>query len=431
MAAQEPVVLPDLADQADSDLGDQDGPAVLGDQDGPAVLGDPGPGGRFGPFGGRFVPEALIPACAELDAAFRSAWADRGFRAELDRLLAEYAGRPTPLTVAPRLSADLGLQVLLKREDLAHTGSHKINNVAGQALLARRMGKTALVAETGAGQHGVAAATVAAHLGLGCTVYMGERDMARQELNVFRMELLGATVVPVRSGSRTLKDATSEALRHWVTTVDSTHYCIGSVLGPHPYPWLVRELQRVIGDEARTQCAGLAAAGRLPHPVPDVAVACVGGGSNAAGTFAGFAGSTARLVGVEAAGGAALTSGQPGVLHGSRSHYLQDAEGQIIEAQSVSAGLDYPGVGPEHAWLAVTGRAEYHTVTDAEAIAAAGWCARAEGILPALESAHALAWARRAARDGDLASGCTLLITLSGRGDKDAAHLKELTRGRR
>ena len=408
-------------------------PARLADQPGPhgpAGLGDPGPAGRFGPFGGRFVPEALISACAELDAAFRDAWADPGFRAELDRLLAEYAGRPTPLTMAPRLSADLGLRVLLKREDLAHTGSHKINNVAGQALLARRMGKTALVAETGAGQHGVAAATVAAHLGLGCTVYMGERDMARQELNVFRMELLGATVVPVRAGSRTLKDATSEALRHWVTMVDSTHYCIGSVLGPHPYPWLVRELQRVIGDEARAQCAALAAAGRLPDPVPDVAVACVGGGSNAAGTFAGFAGTTARLVGVEAAGGAALTDGQRGVLHGCLSRFLQDADGQILEAQSVSAGLDYPGVGPEHAWLAATGRAEYRTVTDDEAIDAAGWCARAEGILPALESAHALAWVRRAARDGGLPAGSVVLITLSGRGDKDAATLKELTRGR-
>ena len=305
--------------------------------------------------------------------------------------------------MAPRLSAVLGLQVLLKREDLAHTGSHKINNVAGQALLARRMGKTALVAETGAGQHGVAAATVAAHLGLGCTVFMGDRDMARQELNVFRMELLGATVVPVHSGSRTLKDATNEALRHWVTTVHDTHYCIGSVLGPHPYPWLVREFQRVIGDEARTQCAALPR--RAADPVPDVAVACVGGGSNAAGTFAGFAGTTARLVGVEAAGGAALTDGQHGVLHGCRSRFLQDADGQILEAQSVSAGLDYPGVGPEHAWLAATGRAEYHTVTDGEAVAAAGRCARAEGILPALESAHALAWLRRAARAGDLPAG--------------------------
>ena len=423
-------------------------PAALADC-GPGVMGDPGAGGRFGPFGGRFVPEALVPACAELEAAFRDAWADPGFRAGLDRLLAEYAGRPTPLTVAPRLSAELGVQVLLKREDLAHTGSHKINNVAGQALLARRMGKTALVAETGAGQHGVAAATVAAHLGLGCTVYMGERDMARQELNVFRMELLGAAVVPVRAGSRTLKDATNEALRHWITAVHDTHYCIGSVLGPHPYPWLVRELQRVIGDEARAQCAALAAAGRLAHPVPDVVVACVGGGSNAAGTFAGFAGfdsaaerrsggsggsspraSTARLVGVEAAGGAALAGGQRGVLHGYLSRFLQDADGQIIEARSVSAGLDYPGVGPEHAWLAATGRAEYHTVTDGEAIGAAGWCARAEGILPALESAHALAWVRRAAVAGDLPAGTVVLITMSGRGDKDAAQLKELTRGR-
>jgi len=395
-----------------------------------AVMGDPGADGRFGPFGGRFVPEALVPACADLEAAFRSAWADPGFREELDRLLTEYAGRPTPLTAAPRMTAELGVQVLLKREDLAHTGSHKINNVAGQALLARRMGKTALVAETGAGQHGVAAATVAAHLGLGCTVYMGERDMARQELNVFRMELLGATVIPVRAGSRTLKDATNEALRHWVTAVHDTHYCIGSVLGPHPYPWLVRELQRVIGDEARAQCAALAAAGRLAQPAPDVAVACVGGGSNAAGTFAGFAGTATRLVGVEAAGWAALAGGQRGVLHGYLSQFLQDADGQIIEAQSVSAGLDYPGVGPEHAWLASTGRAEYHTVTDGEAISAAGWCARAEGILPALEPAHALAWVRRAARAGQLPAGTVVLITMSGRGDKDAAQLKELTRGR-
>jgi tryptophan synthase beta chain len=405
---------------------------VLADPPGPsrAVMGDPGADGRFGPFGGRFVPEALVPACADLEAAFRSAWADPGFREELDRLLTEYAGRPTPLTAAPRMTAELGVQVLLKREDLAHTGSHKINNVAGQALLARRMGKTALVAETGAGQHGVAAATVAAHLGLGCTVYMGERDMARQELNVFRMELLGATVIPVRAGSRTLKDATNEALRHWVTAVHDTHYCIGSVLGPHPYPWLVRELQRVIGDEARAQCAALAAAGRLAQPAPDVAVACVGGGSNAAGTFAGFAGTATRLVGVEAAGGAALAGGQRGVLHGYLSQFLQDADGQIIEAQSVSAGLDYPGVGPEHAWLASTGRAEYHTVTDGEAISAAGWCARAEGILPALEPAHALAWVRRAARAGQLPAGTVVLITMSGRGDKDAAQLKELTRGR-
>ena len=334
---------------------------------GRTIMGDPGPRGRFGPFGGRFVPEALVPACEQLEAAFRSAWADAGFRAELAGTLRDYAGRPTPVTAAPRLSAELGVRVLLKREDLAHTGSHKINNVAGQALLARRIGKTALVAETGAGQHGVATATVAAHLGLGCTVYMGERDIARQELNVFRMELLGATVRPVSSGSRTLKDATNEALRHWVTTVDSTHYCIGSVLGPHPYPWMVREFQRVIGDEARGQCARL-----LPDGVPDVVVACVGGGSNAAGTFAGFAASPARLVGVEAAGGAAVTNGRRGVLHGFLSSFLQDEHGQITEAESVSAGLDYPGIGPEHAYLAESGRAEYHTPTTPTAGACAG-----------------------------------------------------------
>jgi tryptophan synthase beta chain len=390
------------------------------------IMGDPGPAGRFGPFGGRFVPEALVPACEELEREFRAAWADQDFRAGLDGLLRDYAGRPTPVSGAPRLSAALGVRVLFKREDLAHTGSHKINNVAGQALLARRLGKTALVAETGAGQHGVATATVAAHLGLDCTVYMGERDMARQELNVFRMELLGATVRPVPAGSRTLKDATTEALRHWVTTADSTHYCIGSVLGPHPYPWLVREFQRVIGDEARAQCA---VRPDLPAGRPDVVVACVGGGSNAAGTFAGFADTPARLVGVEAAGGAAVSHGRRGVLHGFLSSFLQDEHGQVLEAESVSAGLDYPGVGPEHAYLAARGRAEYHTVTDAEAIAAAVLCARTEGILAALESAHAVAWVARAARAGDLPAGTSVLITMSGRGDKDAATLRELTRG--
>ena len=396
-----------------------------------SVMADPGPAGRFGPFGGRFVPEALVPACEQVEAAFRSAWADPGFRAELAGLLRDYAGRPTPVSDAARLSGALGVRVLLKREDLAHTGSHKINNVLGQGLLAQRMGKTALVAETGAGQHGVAAATVAAHLGLGCTVYMGERDIARQELNVFRMELLGATVVPVTSGSRTLKDATNEALRHWVTTVDSTHYCIGSVMGPHPYPWMVREFQRVIGDEARAQCAQLLAGTGRGSAVPDVVVACVGGGSNAAGTFAGFAGTPARLVGVEAAGGAAITHGRRGVLHGFLSQFLQDSGGQIIEAETISAGLDYPGIGPEHAYLAEIGRAEYHTATDAEAVAASELCARTEGILPALEPAHALAWLQRAARAGDLPAGATVLLTLSGRGDKDAASLKELVRGRR
>ena len=391
----------------------------------PGLMGDPGAAGRFGPFGGRFVPEALVPACTELEQEFRAAWADPGFRAELAGMLREYAGRPTPVSRAPRLSAELGVLVLLKREDLAHTGSHKINNVMGQALLARRLGKPELIAETGAGQHGVAAATVAARLGLGCTVFMGERDMARQELNVFRMELLGATVRPVRSGSRTLKDATSEALRHWVTTADTAHYCIGSVTGPHPYPWMVREFQRVIGDEARLQCARL-----LPSGRPDVVVACVGGGSNAAGTFAGFAATPARLVGVEAAGGAAASQGAPGVLHGTLSSFLQDSHGQIREAESVSAGLDYPGVGPEHAYLAAGGRASYHTVTDDEAIAAAGLCARTEGILPALESAHAVAWVARAARTGELPAGCTVLITMSGRGDKDAALLRERAHGR-
>jgi tryptophan synthase beta chain len=394
-------------------------------------MADPGPGGRFGPFGGRFVPEALVPACEQVEAAFRSAWEDPGFRAELAGLLRDYAGRPTPVSEAPRLSGALGVRVLLKREDLAHTGSHKINNVLGQGLLAQRMGKTALVAETGAGQHGVAAATVAAHLGLGCTVYMGEQDIARQELNVFRMELLGATVVPVTSGSRTLKDATNEALRHWVTTVDTTHYCIGSVMGPHPYPWMVREFQRVIGDEARAQCAQLLAGTGRGNAVPDVVVACVGGGSNAAGTFAGFAGTPARLVGVEAAGGAAITHGRRGVLHGFLSQVRQDSGGQIVEAETISAGLDYPGIGPEHAYLAEIGRAEYHTATDAEAVAAAELCARTEGILPALEPAHALAWLQRAAHAGDLPAGATVLLTLSGRGDKDAASLKELVRGRR
>jgi tryptophan synthase beta chain len=387
---------------------------------------DPGPGGRFGPFGGRFVPEALVPACAELEAEFRSAWGDRAFRADLDAMLRDYVGRPTPVTEAAGLSAALGLRILLKREDLAHTGSHKINNTVAQGLLARRMGKTELIAETGAGQHGVAAATIAARLGLGCTVFMGAADMERQELNVFRMELLGATVIPVTSGSATLKDATTQAIRHWVTTVDSAHYCIGSVVGPHPYPWMVREFQRVIGDEARAQCAAL-----LPAGVPDAVVACVGGGSNAAGTFAGFAATAARLIGVEAAGGAAVSHGRTGILHGFLSTFLQDEHGQITEAHSVSAGLDYPGVGPEHAQLARARRAEYHTVDDAEAIAAVGLLARAEGILPALESAHALAWVHRAARSGDLPAGTSVLVTLSGRGDKDAAQLKELTRGRR
>jgi tryptophan synthase beta chain len=365
--------------------------------------------GRFGDFGGRFVPESLVPACAELAEAFRDAWADKTFRDELDELLAVYAGRPTPLTPARNLSAELGIALWLKREDLAHTGSHKINNVLGQALLARRMGRTRLIAETGAGQHGVATATAAALLGLRATVYMGEHDIARQALNVSRMELLGAEVVPVTTGSRTLKDATNEAMRAWVADVDGAHFLLGSVGGPHPYPWMVRELQSVIGAEARRQA---------PH-VPDVVVACVGGGSNAAGTFAGFVDTPARLVGVEAAGGAAMTFGAPGVVHGTRSMVLQDAEGQVAEASSIAAGLDYPGVGPEHAHLGAVGRAEYHTVTDDEVITATRRLARGEGIICALESAHAVAWVLRAAGTAELPTGSTVLLTLSGRGDKD------------
>ena len=385
-------------------------------------LGDPGGAGRFGEFGGRYVPESLVPACEAVERAFRAAWADPSFHAELDRLLTVYAGRPTPLTPASRLSAELGITLLLKREDLMHTGSHKINNVLGQALLAKRMGKRRLIAETGAGQHGVAAATAGALLGLPVTVYMGERDIERQRLNVFRMELLGAEVVPVSTGSATLKDATSEALRQWVASVGDTFYCLGSALGPHPYPWLVRELQRVIGDEARAQCAA-----ELPAAVPDYVVACVGGGSNAVGTFAGFVGTPARLVGVEAEGGAALTFGSVGVLHGFRSMVLQDEHGQITEAHSISAGLDYPGVGPEHAHLADLGRARYVTVNDAEVVAALHRLARTEGIICALESAHAVAWVLRAAADGEIPPGSTVLLTVSGRGDKDMSTLMELS----
>src|SRR5579875_1867782 len=378
-------------------------------------MGDPGPQGRFGDYGGRFVPESLVPACMELEQAFRAAWADPVFRKRLDDLLRDYAGRPTPVTEARRLSEALGIRVLLKREDLTHTGSHKINNVLGQGLLTLEMGKTRMVAETGAGQHGVATATAAALFGLECVVYMGEVDTERQALNVFRMELLGAQVVPVRSGSRTLKDAVNEALRDWVATVESTHYCLGSVMGPHPYPWLVRELQSVVGNEAREQCRAL-----LGGADPDLVVACVGGGSNAAGTFAGFVGTGARLVGVEAAGGSAVGRGIPGVLHGMRSYLLQDEWGQILEAHSISAGLDYPGTGPEHAHLADSGRATYVSAGDAEVLDALQLLARTEGIIPALEPAHALAWLARAARRGEVRPGMTVLLTLSGRGDKDA-----------
>jgi tryptophan synthase beta chain len=378
--------------------------------------------GRFGEYGGRFVPESLVPACEQVERAFTEAWADPAFRAELHRMLSGYVGRPTPLTPTRRLSAELGIELLLKREDLNHTGSHKINNVLGQALLARRMGKRRLIAETGAGQHGVATATAGALLGLATTVFMGERDTERQQLNVFRMKMLGAEVVPVTSGSRTLKDACSEAMRHWVTCVADSYYCLGSAMGPHPYPWMVRELQRVIGDEARAQCAA-----ELASATPDFVVACVGGGSNAAGTFAGFLDTPARLVGVEAVGGAAISAGTTGVLHGFRSKVLQDEHGQIIEAHSIAPGLDYPGVGPEHAYLAEVGRASYVTVDDAEVVAATHRLARTEGILCALESAHAVAWVIRAAGDGTIPPASTVLLTLSGRGDKDMSTLMELS----
>ncbi|MGW7537508.1 tryptophan synthase subunit beta [Amycolatopsis sp. NPDC054798] len=369
--------------------------------------------GRFGEYGGRWVPESLVPACLEVADAFEKAWVDPGFREQLQTMLARHVGRPTPVTPAERLSAELGVSVALKREDLTHTGSHKINNAVGQALLARRMGKQRLIAETGAGMHGVATATAGALLDLPVTVFMGEQDVERQSHNVFRMRYLGAEVVPVRSGSRTLKDATSEAMRHWVSSTEEAHYCLGSVVGPHPYPWMVREFQRVIGEEAREQYA----------KVPDFVVACVGGGSNAAGTFAGFADTSARLIGVEAVGGSGATFGQAGVLHGSRSLFLQDEHGQIREAHSIAAGLDYPGVGPEHAHLRDLGRARYVAVNDEAALAAAAQLARTEGIIPALESAHALAWVAEAAGTPDLPAGSTVLLTLSGRGDKDIATL--------
>ncbi len=384
----------------------------------PSFMSDPSPDGRFGEFGGRFVPETLMPACLELESAFREAWADELFRNELDVLLRDYGGRPSPLTECHRLGEQLGLRLLLKREDLNHTGSHKINNVLGQALLAQRMGKTRLVAETGAGQHGVATATAAALLGMECVVYMGEVDMGRQALNVFRMKLLGAEVVPALSGSQTLKDAVNEAMRDWVATVESTHYCLGSVMGPHPYPWMVREFHRVIGIEARAQCSAL-----LDGGIPDVVTACVGGGSNAAGIFSGFVDTDADLVGVEPAGGAAVTRGVPGVVHGMRSYLMQDEFGQVLEAESISAGLDYPGVGPEHSYLASIGRARYETVTDAEVIDAFQMLSRTEGIIPALEPAHALAWVSRARVE---LAGQTVLLNLSGRGDKDVAQMMDI-----
>ncbi|HLJ04235.1 MAG TPA: tryptophan synthase subunit beta [Solirubrobacteraceae bacterium] len=378
---------------------------------------------RFGPYGGQYVPETLMPALAELEAAWVQARGDSGFRAELQTLLAEYVGRPSPLYHARRLSDAAGRPIYLKREDLNHTGAHKINNALGQALLAKRMGKRRIIAETGAGQHGVASATACALLDLECVVYMGTEDMRRQRPNVQRMELLGATVAPVEAGARTLKEAVSAAIRDWVTNVETTHYIIGSCVGPAPYPALVRDLQRVIGDEARAQI--LERTGRLPDRV----IGCVGGGSNAIGVFTPFvADAEVKLIGVEAAGegietgrhGAPLTAGGlPGVLHGAYSAVMQDEDGQILEAHSISAGLDYPGTGPEHAWLRDSGRASYVAVTDGQALDAFALTARLEGIIPALESSHAIAWA--------MANGPSELdlICLSGRGDKDLAEALE------
>ncbi len=377
--------------------------------------------GHFGVFGGRYVAETLVPALHELERAYADALGDPGFRAEYDRLQREYVGRPSPLTFAPNLTARLGgARIYLKREDLNHTGSHKINNCIGQALLARRMGKRRIIAETGAGQHGVATATVAAAFGFACDVYMGAEDIRRQSLNVFRMKLLGATVRPVESGTRTLKDALNEALRDWVTNVYDTYYLIGTVAGPHPYPMMVRDFQRIIGDELRAQV--MEAEGRLP----DAIVACVGGGSNAMGIFYPFLGEPGvRLIGVEAAGegietgrhAASIVGGAVGVLHGSKSYVLQDRSGQIAETHSISAGLDYPGVGPEHAWLKATGRAEYVAVGDARALDALELLARTEGIIPALESAHAVAAAADLAPR--LGRDAVLVVNVSGRGDKD------------
>ena len=376
--------------------------------------------GRFGVYGGQFIPETLMAAVGELTDAFVAARVDRGFAAELDRLARTFTGRPTPIYAAERLTEQAGgAQIWMKREDLCHTGAHTINNALGQVLLARRMGKSRIIAETGAGQHGVAVATVCAKFGLECVVYMGVDDMARQAMNVYKMRLLGATVVGVESGSRTLKDATNEAIRDWVGNVRSTHYIIGSAVGPHPYPMMVREFQSVIGREARAQM--LAEVGRLPTAI----VACVGGGSNAIGIFAPFYDDPVRLIGVEAAGrglesgahAASLVAGKPGVLHGSFSYLLQDADGQVLATHSISAGLDYPGVGPEHAYLQEQHRAEYTSVTDSEALAAFHDCSRLEGIIPALESAHAIAYTMTLAPT--LKSHDLVLVNLSGRGDKD------------
>ncbi|MCQ8117790.1 MULTISPECIES: tryptophan synthase subunit beta [Methylomonas] len=377
--------------------------------------------GHFGPYGGIFVAETLMPAITELNEAYQRYMQDPEFIAELDADLRDYVGRPSPLYHAERWSRDLGgAQIYLKREDLNHTGAHKVNNTVGQALLAKRMGKTRIIAETGAGQHGVATATVAARLGLECVVYMGAVDVARQSLNVYRMKLLGATVVPVQSGSKTLKDALNEALRDWVTNIDNTFYIIGTVAGPHPYPAMVRDFQAVIGREARQQC--LDQTGRLP----DVLLACVGGGSNAIGLFYPFIDDkSVKMIGVEAAGdgvetgrhSAPLCAGRPGVLHGNRTYLMADDDGEIIETHSISAGLDYPGVGPEHAWLKDTGRAQYVNITDDEAMAGFHALTRMEGIIPALESSHAMAYAMKLAPT--MRQDQIIVINLSGRGDKD------------
>ena len=387
--------------------------------------------GRFGRYGGQYVPETLMPALAELEQAAAKAWQDPTFTERLKELLRTYVGRPSPLYEAERLSDyysrnDGGPRIWLKREDLNHTGAHKINNALGQALLALRMGKKRIIAETGAGQHGVATATVCARFGLECVIYMGAEDMRRQALNVFRMRLLGATVQPVTAGTATLKDATSEAIRDWVTNVESTHYILGSVAGPHPYPMLVRDFHAVIGEEAKQQCQD--AFGGLP----DVLLACVGGGSNAMGLFHPFVADTSvRLIGVEAAGegvasgrhAATITEGRTGVLHGAMSLLLQDDEGQVVEAHSISAGLDYPGVGPEHSYLREIGRAEYGAVTDAEALEALQRLSQLEGIIPALETAHAFAWLETLCPT--LAPGTEVVINLSGRGDKDVNTVAE------
>jgi tryptophan synthase beta chain len=392
---------------------------------------DPDARGYFGEFGGRYVPETLMAPVDELTAAYADARRDPAFLATLRHLLTTYVGRPTPLYDARRAAGTRGVRLFLKREDLAHTGAHKINNALGQALLAERMGKRRIVAETGAGQHGVATATACALLGLECVVYMGAEDMARQALNVFRMRLLGATVEQVDAGSRTLKDAINEAMRDWVSNVSSTYYLLGSVLGPHPYPLMVREFQSVIGQEARAQI--LEAAGRLP----DVVVACVGGGSNALGIFDAFVDDDAvRLIGVEAGGrsldpgnhAARFAGGVPGVLHGTRSLLLQDEDGNILPTHSVSAGLDYPSIGPEHAWLAARGRSAYEWIDDVSALNGFEWLAKTEGILPALESSHAVEWARRELEK--LPPGAVMLVNISGRGDKDVETIKRLLEAR-